>query len=69
MTERNRMEKRFGNKIYRRFVGITQFMVFSNNNEYDDSDIEPIQGLFMLLAVIGECFLASFVSQRAGKLN
>lgn len=45
LTERNRMEKRFGNKIYRRFVGITQFMVFSNNNKYDDSDIEPIQGL------------------------
>lgn len=46
LTERNRMERRFGNKIYRKFVGITQFTVFSNNNEYDDSDIEPIQGAF-----------------------
>lgn len=69
LTERNRMEKRFGNKIYRRFVGITQFMVFSNNNKYDDSDIEPIQGLFMLLAVIRECFLASSVSRRMKMSN
>ena len=67
LTERSRMERRFSNKIYRRFVGITQFTVFSNNNEYDDSDIEPIQGAFMLQVAIRECFLVNSVSKE--KMN
>lgn len=40
------MTRRFSNPIYKRFVNLTQYTVFSNNNEYDDSDIEPIQGAF-----------------------
>lgn len=64
LTERNCMERRFSNKIYRKFVGITQFTVFSNNNEYDDSDIEPIQGHSMLPAAIQECFLVNFGSRE-----
>ena len=39
--------QRFPNKKFRRFINITQFMIFSNNMEYDtDGGIVPIQGAF-----------------------
>lgn len=40
LVERERMTRRFSNPIYKRYANITQFTVFSNNNEYDDMDIE-----------------------------
>ena len=46
LAERNRIITRFQNKKFRRFVNITQFMVFSNNMEYNDDDLQPIQGAF-----------------------
>lgn len=46
IAERQRINRRFQNKRFRKFVNITQFMVFSNNMEYDDSDPTPIQGAF-----------------------
>ena len=46
LAERNRINIRFKNKKFRRFVNITQFMVFSNNMEYDNNDPQPIQGAF-----------------------
>lgn len=46
LAERARINKRFQNKKFRKFVNITQFMVFSNNMEYDDDDIDPLQGAF-----------------------
>ena len=46
LAERDRINKRFQNKKFRRFANITQFMIFSNNMEYDDCDPEPIQGAF-----------------------
>ncbi len=46
IAERKRINERFQNKKFRRFVNITQLMVFSNNMEYDNEDIEPLQGVF-----------------------
>lgn len=69
LTERSRMERRFGNKSYRRFVGITQFTVFSNNNEYDDSDIEPIQGAFYASSSYTRMFFSKFREQREEELK
>jgi len=46
IAERNRINKRFQNKKFRRFVNITQLMVFSNNMEYDNDDIDTVQGVF-----------------------
>ncbi len=46
IAERNRINKRFKNPKFRRFVNITQLMVFSNNMEYDDEQIESLQGAF-----------------------
>ena len=69
LTERTRMERRFGNKIYRKFVGITQFTVFPNNNEYDDSDIEPIQGAFYASSSYARMFFSKFREQREAELK
>lgn len=48
VAESERMNrKRFPNKKFRRFINITQFMIFSNNMEYDtEGGIVPIQGAF-----------------------
>lgn len=48
LAESARMNKeRFPNKKFRRFINITQLMIFSNNMEYDAlGGIVPIQGAF-----------------------
>jgi type I restriction enzyme R subunit len=46
LAERERIDRRFQNKKFRRFVNISQLLVFTNNMEYDENDIEPIQGSF-----------------------
>lgn len=46
LAERDRINKRFQNPKFKRFANISQFMIFSNNMEYDDGDPEPIQGAF-----------------------
>ena len=46
LAEHKRIETRFKNKKFRRFVNLTQLMVFSNNMEYDDSSPLPIEGAF-----------------------
>ena len=46
LAERNRINARFQNKKFRRFLNATQFMIFSNNMEYDNESIVPIQGAF-----------------------
>ena len=48
VAESKRMnERRFPNKKFRRFLNITQFMIFSNNMEYETlGGIVPVQGAF-----------------------
>ena len=46
LAERHRIAVRFQNPKFRRFVNLTQLMMFSNNMEYDDSSSEPLQGAF-----------------------
>lgn len=52
VAESKRMNgERFPNKKFRRFINITQFMIFSNNMEYDTmGGIVPIQGAFYCTA-------------------
>ena len=50
LAEHKRIETRFKNKKFRKFVNITQLMVFSNNMEYDDSSPQPIEGAFYATA-------------------
>jgi type I restriction enzyme, R subunit len=46
IAEHKRIESRFQNKKFRKFVNLTQLMVFSNNMEYDNSNPLPIEGAF-----------------------
>ena len=46
LAEHKRIQTRFQNKKFRKFVNITQLMVFSNNMEYDDSSSMHIEGAF-----------------------
>lgn len=46
LAERNRINMRFQNNKFRRFLNATQFMIFSNNMEYDDDSVVPVQGAF-----------------------
>lgn len=52
VAESERMnERRFPNKKFRRFINITQLMIFSNNMEYDTlGGIVPVQGAFYYTA-------------------
>jgi type I restriction enzyme R subunit len=49
-AEHKRIQTRFQNKKFRKFVNITQLMVFSNNMEYDDSSPLPLEGAFYATA-------------------
>lgn len=46
LAERNRIVTRCRNLRFRRFINITQLMVFSNNMEYEDGSPQPIEGAF-----------------------
>jgi len=46
LAEFKRIKTRFKNKKFRNFINITQLIIFSNNMEYDDSSIRPIEGAF-----------------------
>lgn len=46
LSERDRINTRMSNKQFRRFFNITQLMIFSNNQEYDNENRVPIQGAF-----------------------
>ena len=60
IAEHNRINSRFSRKVFRRFVNITQLMVFSNNMEYDDTDVEPIQGEFYASSSYEKLFFNRF---------
>ena len=46
LDERDRIDRRFKNRKFKKFINISQILVFSNNMEYDIESIEPIQGAF-----------------------
>ena len=54
LAERNRINVRFQNKNFRRFLNATQFMIFSNNMEYDNESVVPLQGAFYATVSITE---------------
>lgn len=46
LAERERIDVRSANKKFRKFINISQILVFSNNMEYDESTVEPLEGAF-----------------------
>lgn len=45
-AERDRIHARFKNEKFRKFINLTQLIIFSNNMEYDDTDTNKLQGAF-----------------------
>lgn len=45
-AERDRIHTRFKNEKFRKFINITQLLVFSNNMNYEDTDTNKLQGAF-----------------------
>lgn len=62
IAESNRMNnQRFPNKKFRRFMNITQLMIFSNNMEYDTlGGIVPVQGAFYCTSARDKSFFSCF---------
>nr|WP_302305948.1 DEAD/DEAH box helicase family protein [Ruthenibacterium lactatiformans] len=60
IAEHTRINSRFSKKLFRKFVNITQLMVFSNNMEYDDSEVEPIEGAFYATGSYEKLFFNRF---------
>lgn len=60
IAEHKRINSRFKKKVFRRFVNITQVMVFSNNMEYDDTEVEPITGAFYASSSYDKLFFNRF---------
>lgn len=50
IEERDRINRRYQNRKFKRFANITQLMIFSNNMEYEDGVIEPVQGAYYATA-------------------
>ncbi|CAM4302604.1 type I restriction endonuclease subunit R [Gillisia limnaea] len=44
--EHKRMQRRFQNKKFRKFINLTQLMVFSNNMKYSEDDTQMLEGAF-----------------------
>ncbi|HMT54449.1 MAG TPA: DEAD/DEAH box helicase family protein [Saprospiraceae bacterium] len=53
-AEYKRMVTRFQNKKFRKFVNLTQMMIFSNNMPYDDEGLQPMQGAFYATTAYGK---------------
>lgn len=60
LAERNRINTRFKNRKFRRFANITQILVFSNNQEYNDDSVVPIEGAFYGTPNYGNVFFNCF---------
>jgi len=46
LAEHKRMQTRFQNKKFRKFINLTQLMVFSNNMQYSNDDTQMLEGAF-----------------------
>lgn len=60
LAERKRIDARFKNTKFRRFINISQILVFSNNMEYEDEETEPWAGAFYCTAAKEKAFFNHF---------
>lgn len=69
VAESTRMnDRRFSNKKFRRFINITELMIFSNNMEYDTlGGIVPVEGAFYCTGAISKASFNCF--REENKLN
>ena len=59
-AEYDRMNTRVQNKKFRRFINLTQIMVFSNNSPYDDNEVVPLEGAFYAASSYKKLFFSHF---------
>ena len=59
-AEYDRMNTRVQNKKFRRFINLTQIMVFSNNSPYDDNEVIPLEGAFYAASSYEKLFFSHF---------
>lgn len=64
-AEYDRMNARVRNKKFRRFINLTQIMVFSNNSPYDDSEVVPLEGAFYAASGYKKLFFSHFREEDA----
>lgn len=62
-AEFDRTNVRFKNKAFRRFFNITQLMIYSNNQEYDNNNRVPVQGAFYCCTTKNKAFYNVFREQ------
>ena len=67
LAERDRINVRFKNRKFRRFINISQILLFSNNMEYDEEDVVPIQGAFYATASKSKAFFNQFKEEPNNK--
>lgn len=60
LAERDRINVRMSRKCFRRFFNITQLMIFSNNQEYENNSRVPIQGAFYCCSSLKKAFFNVF---------
>ena len=64
-AEYDRMNTRARNKKFRRFINLTQIMVFSNNSPYDDNEAVPLEGAFYAASSYEKLFFSHFREENA----
>lgn len=71
ISEANRMNnQRFPNRKFRRFINLTQLMIFSNNMEYDTvGGIVPVEGAFYCTAAKGNAKFNCFREENPQNLG
>lgn len=67
LAERDRINTRFKNRKFRRFINILQILMFSNNMRYDEEDVTPIQGAFYATASKSKAFFNQFKEEIDNK--
>ena len=60
IAEKERTNSRISKPYFRRFFNITQLMIFSNNQEYDNESREPIWGAFYCCTAKEKAFFNVF---------
>jgi type I restriction enzyme R subunit len=68
-AEYKRTQKRFDNKKFRKFINITQLMVFSNNMEYSEDGSQPLQGAFYATPAYGRVKFNYFREEESFDLS
>lgn len=64
LRERDRIDWRMQQRAFRRFLNVTQLMIFSNNQEYDTDNVVPIQGAFYATTARNNAFFNVFREQQ-----